>query len=196
MTISSYSLMTSLLIIPNIGKELSSQPSIVSSTGSSRSLLCHNWDSPHVDPLAVVEASLTSVKYAFYQTLGYIIVNAFGYHDPSTTILSASFGGFIGGAIFTIPYLILLLPMFEDHSHSTDPILLSFGRRHAKLLGTEMLYSAVAGGMGMITIDGYGRDKVLMGVLRGLGGPLISFSLLFIFLKIALSTVSMILKDD
>jgi hypothetical protein len=54
------------------------------------------------------------VKYAFYQVFGYSIFRAHGFSASSATILSSAIGGFIGGAIFTVPYLILLFFKYEQ----------------------------------------------------------------------------------
>lgn len=153
-------------------------------TESPLSIFRRNWDFSHADPFAVIEVLLTSVKYAFYQTLGYTIFCALGYHHSATTIISAAFGGFIGGAIFTLPYLALLLPMGEDvHNDLGSP------REQLLVLGTEMMYSAFAGGVGTIALDGWSSGGILMGMVRGLGGPFISFIFLFLSLKIILGSL-------
>lgn len=146
---------------------------------------------PHVDPLAIIEASLTSMKYAFYQSVGYALFYFLGHEDPVTTLLSAAVGGFIGGAVFTIPYLIILLRTPETAAAAAVAggveDLGSFGTQ-VWLLGSETLYSGIAGGVGVVvvgTMDGWGREDVVMGILRGIGGPLVSFSLLFLSLTVA-----------
>ncbi|KAF5370454.1 hypothetical protein D9615_009719 [Tricholomella constricta] len=148
----------------------------------------------HADPLAVIEASLTSVKYAFYHTFGYLFLNALGYHHPTTTtFLRAIGGGFIGGAIFTVPYLILLLPGDARSSREYDGNNFGSSLRQLLLLGAEMLYSAVAGGVGMLILNGWNRGGVFMGVLRGLGGPFISYTFLYLALEIVLGVVWMVM---
>ncbi|RDB28578.1 hypothetical protein Hypma_014881 [Hypsizygus marmoreus] len=142
------------------------------------------------DPLAVVEASLTSVKYAFYQTVGYIVLCAVGCPD-TITVISAANKGFIGGAIFTVPYLILLLPPVQGTREQPGSC-----RERVALLATEMMYSAIAGGVGVVIRDEWSRGLVLMGMARGFVGPFASFTILFASLKILLWAISMCMRNE
>ncbi|KAF8072203.1 hypothetical protein FPV67DRAFT_1749069 [Lyophyllum atratum] len=116
----------------------------------------------HVDPLAVIEASLTSVKYAFYHTFGHLFLASLGYHSPTTTFLTSIGGGFIGGAVFTVPYLIVLPRDLTLPSESGGDDLDGHCSHRLLLLGVEMLYSAMAGGVGMVFLDGWRSDGVLL----------------------------------
>ncbi|KAF9463925.1 hypothetical protein BDZ94DRAFT_578353 [Collybia nuda] len=92
--------------------------------------------------------------------------------------------GFIGGAVFTVPYLVLL-PI-------GSPVQEDFGsiRQQIVVLGKEMMFSAVAGGIGMIVLDSEwdGRGGVC-GIVQGLLGPFVSFALMHVALKIVLWSV-------
>lgn len=94
--------------------------------------------------------------------------------------------GFIGGAIFTVPFLILLLPM--DWQARED-----FGSigQQAVVLGKEMTFSALAGGIGLVVLEGSGSggQGVLIAIGQGLLGPFVSFVLLHVALKVALGSV-------
>jgi hypothetical protein len=125
------------------------------------------------------------VKYAFYQVLGYTTFRFLGYYSPNATAMTSVSCGFIGGAILTVPYLILLFPKgWQAHD--------DFGsfKQQANVLGKEMMFSAFAGGVGMLAFEGYWSGHgVLVGVGQGLMGPFVSFALLYGALKIVLGTI-------
>ncbi|GLB40700.1 hypothetical protein LshimejAT787_0805710 [Lyophyllum shimeji] len=107
----------------------------------------------HADSLAVIEASLTSVKYAVYHIVGHLLLCTLGYRGLTDTIFTAAGAGFIGGAMFTLPYLMLLSREVLSTAPEDDDAQSHF--RRLLLLGAEMLYSAVAGGLGMGSLDGW-----------------------------------------
>ncbi|KNZ77583.1 hypothetical protein J132_05117 [Termitomyces sp. J132] len=107
-----------------------------------------------------MEASLTSVKYALYHAIGHWTCLVIGCYNTSvTSYLRTVTAGFVGGAIFTIPYLFLL---GRSDSLNSD---LDLSRGWLQHFGAEMLYSAIAGGVGAVAV-GYGRvDGILEGML-------------------------------
>jgi hypothetical protein len=148
--------------------------------------------SNYADLFTVMEASLTSVKYAFYQALGFSTLRAFGlatHHIPSATLLSSASIGFVGGTIFTVPYLILLSftrkSPHEDPEHCCE-------RVYFMCLGKEMVYSAVSGGVGVVVFKGCSVEDVLASVGRGLVGPFVLFTALYCLLKTILGAIRLI----
>jgi len=135
----------------------------------------------NADPLVILEASLTSIKYALYQAVGCSVLWACGVTGLSTTILSSTSIGFIGGAIFTVPYLILLFVMPDQDHEDIDS-----SSRRAYLLGKEMMYSAVSGGVGVVLFEGWSGENVLVGMGQGLVGPFIFFAIAYCLLKVIL----------
>jgi hypothetical protein len=144
--------------------------------------------SNNVDPLDILETSLTSVKYAFYQMLGYSTLQAFGLIAPSTTALSSAIVGFIGGAVLTVPYLILLFFKHEtvneeNSSHCLRMCILN--------LGKELMCSSVAGGAGAVLYEGWSVESLLIGMGQGLTGPFIAFAVAYCLLRTTLGAISL-----
>lgn len=142
--------------------------------------------SNNVDPLDILEISLTSVKYAFYQILGCSTLRAFGFIAPSTAILSSAVIGFIGGAVFTVPYLILLF--FKQETVNED--ISSHCLRMCILnLGKELMCSSVAGGVGAVLFEGWSAEGPLIGIGQGFMGPFIAFSMAYCLLQTTLGAI-------
>lgn len=139
------------------------------------------------DPLAVLETSLTSVKYAFYQGLGCSTLRAFGSAAPSATNHSSAVGGFIGGAIFTVPYLILVL--FKDNAVQEDLDSFCCIRPYVVNLGKEMMSSSISGGVGVVLLEGWSREGLLVGMSRGFVGPFVFFAVACCLLSTILGAV-------
>lgn len=144
--------------------------------------------SNNADPLDVLETSLTSVKYALYQVLGCSTLRAFGSAAPSATILPSAIGGFIGGAIFTVPYLILLFFKYEP-VQDLDACCL---RMYLLNLGKEMMYSSVSGGVGVVLFEGWSGEGFLVGMGRGFTGPFIFFAVAYCLLNAILGAIWLI----
>ncbi|KAG6910256.1 hypothetical protein DXG01_012067 [Tephrocybe rancida] len=145
------------------------------------------WFLPQTDPFTIIETSLTSVKYAIYHTIGHYARHTIGSHNATaTTYLRTIGGGFIGGAIFTIPYLFLLRRNSSNSSRNEDESDLDV--QWLPCLCAEMLYSGIAGGVGALALGG-GAHTVLIGVVNGLGGPLMLYVMLYGSLRIVLAAI-------
>ncbi|KAG6910257.1 hypothetical protein DXG01_012068 [Tephrocybe rancida] len=136
---------------------------------------------PQTDPLIIIEASLTSVKYAIYHVIGYYTRHIIGRHDATATTYTRTIaGGFIGGALFTIPYLFLLQRRNPVEGSGTEAE------------SVEILYSAIAGGVGALVLGG-GVDAALTAMVDGLDGPLMLYLVLYGSLRVVLGAIWIII---
>ena len=94
--------------------------------------------------------------------------------------------GFIGGALFTIPFLVCLGRGSDvAYAKLTNTFACQFS-----LLGAEFFYSMIGGGAGTLALGSWSYIEILMGMLRGLIGPLTVFAVLYSLLRITLAIIS------
>lgn len=164
--------------------------SVMFNSESSPSMSLLTTTFPLTDSFVIVETLLTSVKYAIYHAIGHCIRHSAGYCDATaTSYLRNVTVGFVGGAIFTIPYLFLLVrndsltrrdsEVYIDHSHDWF-----------RQLGAELFYSTIAGGVGAAVVGDVKVAEIFTGMLDGLCGPMTFYSLLYLVLKGALWAIA------
>jgi hypothetical protein len=144
---------------------------------------------PHnVDPFTVLEVSLTPVKYAFYQVLGFSTLRAFRLAASSATLISSANIGFVGGTVFTIPYLFLLSFAHKSAHEDPEPCC---ERVYFMCWCKEMMYSAASGGVAVIVFEGW-SEGVLACAGQGIVGPFVLFTALYCLLKTILGAIRLI----
>ncbi|KAH0584885.1 hypothetical protein H2248_008164 [Termitomyces sp. 'cryptogamus'] len=142
--------------------------------------------SSRVDPFAIIEASLTSVKYALYHVVGSSVLRSVcPCNLPANSLLTSALSGFIGGALFTIPFLVFLRQ--GDDVTCTESFPFQFS-----LVGAEFFYSMIGGGAGILALGDQSYIGIALGMFRGLIGPLVVFTILYLLLTIVLAIISFV----
>ncbi|TFK36678.1 hypothetical protein BDQ12DRAFT_667559 [Crucibulum laeve] len=133
--------------------------------------------------MALVEVAMSPAKYAFFHILGYTFFRAAGYIEPTTTLLTAAKVGCTGGTMLAIPFLVVLIVMADHHQY--EPESGTVGQQLFVMV-EEMLCSAIAAVVGGFMLRGGGRHDLLISVVVGAAGPVISLVLMFSLLGMAI----------
>lgn len=87
----------------------------------------------------------------------------------------------------------LLLPMDWQVREDFGSI-----RQQVVVLGKEVMFSALAGGIGALVLEGlgWGGQGVLIAIGQGIMGPFVSFALLHVALKVFLGSVLIVMSRN
>ncbi|KJA16188.1 hypothetical protein HYPSUDRAFT_207248 [Hypholoma sublateritium FD-334 SS-4] len=129
------------------------------------------------------EALASPVKYAFFQVLGYKVIQAIRPIEISSRIhqslrSSASIGA-LGGGVLAMVYTVLLFSSSKRHEAEDNyPTLRSIASSLFQALGKEIIFSACAAVIGATITGRDNSNNLPYLIVAGLLGPIVALSLM------------------